>query len=459
MVMTFSGICTASMRANAQEPLHERRRDEAPRPESEPESEPEPEPTEAEPGPTEPKAPATAAPPTTAPGVPEKADTAAPPGPAVPTVTAEEGVKKKKKGKKKKDEKGGRFGSFQVKGRIYARAEYDRSQMVLLNDNLEPVPQTVDSLDLSVPTARVSMHYQAPIKWLTAVLELDISGRPDMKDGYVQAKDEHFVVRAGQSKMPVSTIESSSPWSLPTVRYGLIHNVLVDRLDYGGRRPGVVVGYRDRDNPLHPRLTLGAFQGSYLAEDVTYTQRDTDLINGMKGRNQSLVARAEVEVAGVEVGAYFEDRVGSPALFQTSHYWTAGADAHYDQVFGNGGLRLWLDGVAGASWYEHTSKAPDNKDAVFVTARAMAAYRFGGVADEAFYVEPYVLGGALDPDATVTQDIMLEGVVGVNVGYWRRARLSLQGEINKAQRNFPEGYFAGPPPDRVGVILQAGVAF
>jgi len=79
--------------------------------------------------------------------------------------------------------------------------------------------------------------------------------------------------------------------------------------------------------------------------------------------------------------------------------------------------------------------------------------------DDAFYVEPYALGAALDPDADVTTDLLWEGVLGVNVGYWRRARLSLQGEINKGQRNFPTSVFAGPPPDRLGVILQAGVAF
>ena len=159
------------------------------------------------------------------------------------------------------------------------------------------------------------------------------------------------------------------------------------------------------------------------------------------------------------MGAYYESRIGAPTPLQTYRYWTAGADVYYDRVFDNGGLRFWLEGMSGSSWYEHASKPPDGKDAIFVAARATVAYRFGGTADEAFYVEPYALGSVLDPDAQVTADHLYEGVVGVNVGYWRRARLSLQGEINKGQRNFPAGYFVGPPPDRQAVILQAGVAF
>jgi hypothetical protein len=481
MIMTFSGICTASIGADAQEP---------PRDVGAPADSPRPapEPSDAGAPTTETKAPATALP-----GGAEKSDATAPPGPAEkgaptapgpaePVVAGAEEGEKEKKHKKKKDanadgrdadgkEQGmhaevhGRFGAFELKGRVYARAEYDRSEVILLNDELQPVQQTLDSFDLSVPVARASLHYQAPMKWLTAVAELDIAGKPKMKDAYLQARNSRFTVRAGQFKMPVSALESTSPWTLPLVRKGLIHDVLIDRLDYGGRRPGVIVGYHEKGVALHPRLTIGAFQGSYLAEEVTPIDRDTDLINGqdlistINGRSQSLVARAEIDLAGVEVGAYYEDRVGSPALFEISHYWTAGADAYYERSIGTGGVRLWAEGISGASWYELQSKAPDNKDAVFVTVRALAAYRFGGATDEAFYIEPYVLGAALDPDATVTEDLMWEGVVGINVGYWRRARLSLQGEINKAQRNFPEGYYAGPPPDRIGVILQAGVAF
>ncbi|HMJ51532.1 MAG TPA: hypothetical protein VK540_05630 [Polyangiaceae bacterium] len=473
MVVTLTGILATGWRARAEEPP----RDAGAVPAVDP-SRPSSEPGDGgQAPPPETKAPPVEILPTTGalPGAAENMETTAlPAGPAEPAAApGDEGGKgkKRKAGKgakagkdkdKDRDDTGeerGRFGHFELKGRVYARAEYDRRDVVVLDDMLQPVARTVDSLDLSVPTARVSLHYHAPMEWLTAVAEIDISGKPDMKDGYVQAKDTHFVVRAGQFKVPVAAIESTSPWTLPLVRRGLLHDVLTDRMDYGGRRPGVIVGYRDRTIGLHPRLTLGAFQGSYMSDDPTPLERETDLLNAMKFRSQSLVARAEVELAGADVGVYYEDRIGSPVFLQTYRYWTAGADAYYDRVFDNGGLRVWIDGMAGTSWYEHASKRPDGKDAIFVAARALVAYRFGGTADEAFYVEPYALGAALDPDAQVTTDILWEGVLGVNVGYWKRARLSLQGEINKGQRNFPAGYFVGPPPDRLGVILQAGVAF
>ena len=137
------------------------------------------------------------------------------------------------------------------------------------------------------------------------------------------------------------------------------------------------------------------------------------------------------------------------------HVWAYGGDDHVNTDTG----KDWLEGMYGSSWYEHASKVPDGKDALFMAARTTVAYRFGGTTDEAVYIEPYALASVLDPDTQVTTDQLWEGVVGVNVGYWRRARLSLQGEINKGQRNFPAGYFMGPPLNRTAVILQAGVAF
>jgi hypothetical protein len=172
-----------------------------------------------------------------------------------------------------------------------------------------------------------------------------------------------------------------------------------------------------------------------------------------------VVARGEVEILGIEIGAWYENRIGSPAILQTYRYWTAGADLHYDHVFESTGFRFWLEGIGGSSWYEHASKAFDGKDALFAAARAQVAYRFGGTADDAPFIEPYALASVLDPDSQVTEDFLWETVVGVNVGYWRRARLSLQGEINRGQRNFPTGFFAGPPPHRQAIVLQAGVAF
>ena len=87
------------------------------------------------------------------------------------------------------------------------------------------------------------------------------------------------------------------------------------------------------------------------------------------------------------------------------------------------------------------------------------AYRFGGTEAETFYLEPFGLIGLLDPDIDVIDDLALEALVGINVGAWGRARLTLQGEMNRVRRNFPAGYFLGRSPDHLAVLLQAGVAF
>ena len=158
-------------------------------------------------------------------------------------------------------------------------------------------------------------------------------------------------------------------------------------------------------------------------------------------------------------GAYYENRIGSPGTLLTDHFWTGGLDLTVDRVFAHGGVRLWADAMAGASWFKNRDKPPDGKDATFVSARALVAYRFGGTEEHDTYIEPFGLLGAFDPDIEVSSDMAWEGAVGLNFGLWKRARLTLQGEINKAQRNFPTGYFVGPAPDRVGVLLQAGAAF
>ncbi len=130
-----------------------------------------------------------------------------------------------------------------------------------------------------------------------------------------------------------------------------------------------------------------------------------------------------------------------------------------NHVFATGGLRIWVDALAGASWYELEAKPDDGKYATFVTARALVAYRFGGVVPEAPYIEPYVFGGMFDPDVDITSDLVWEATAGVNVGFFGRARVTLQAEINRAQRNFPPGYLGGISPDRMGLMAQVGLAY
>lgn len=408
-----------------------------------------PPPEGAEPAEAEPAPPVVAAPVAPAPAVVELL----PP----PEPDDEKDGKKKKKKKKPKDVSAivlgdaERTGTLELNGRVFVRAELARH---------EAGQDDVDSFDLSVPSARFTATYRAPARWLSMQIEMEFAGNPDLRDGFIQAKSKHFVARAGQFKMPVSVIEMESPWTLPVARRGFLNDLLLDYLDVAGRRPGVLVGWRG-GGELKPALSLGAFQG-VVVTDQALNDRETDLIEEQSLEAQNLVARGELRLGPADFGAFYQHRVGSPGLFETDRYWTAGADLLIDEPVPGGGVRLWADAIFGASWYEHEDKVEDGDDAVFGSGRVIGAVRFGGSAVEAFYVEPYVMAGLLDPDFDVERDFATELALGVNVGLWRRARVSLEAELWQGDANFPhasQGLLYGAEPDRLAILAQAGAVF
>jgi len=354
-------------------------------------------------------------------------------------------------------EDGGRFGTVELKGRIFVLGELQRAEVTVVDPSIGLATTDRSTLDLTVASVRPSLRWQAPQKWLTAVIEVEVTRKPDMRDGYVQAKHKQLTLRAGQFKMPGSAIETASPWALPMVRRGFMHTLLVDALDNAWRRPGLMLRWRGQ-YALRPEISAGVFQGVVVTSESM--ERDKDLIVAQSLSAQSLIARAQIEpLSGVEVGAYYNYRVGTPAILQTDRYWTAGADLVVDRTFAAGGLRVWMDGTAGATWFEHPSKADDGEGATFLAARSILAWRFGGVEAEQIYVEPYATFGVLDPDTQVVADLALEAAVGLNVGLWQRCRVSAQGEVYRTERNFPPGYFLGLDPDHVAALLQVGVTF
>jgi hypothetical protein len=366
-----------------------------------------------------------------------------------------------RKGKsKKRDGHGGdgesRFGSIEVKGRIFVLGELQRRDVAVVGASGMVATDERESLDISVASVRPALRWQAPQKWLSAVIEVELTREPDLRDGYVQAKGNQLAVRAGQFKMPGSAIETTSPWVLPLVRRGFLHTLLVDGLDTPWRRPGVMLRWRAAEL-LRPELSAAIYQGVMTTTEGL--ERKKELIFGQSLSAQGLIARAQIEPAdGVQVGAWYDHRVGTPGILRNDRYWTAGADVVVDRLAGRGGLRLWLDGTAGASWFEHPSKTADGQDTTFASGRAIVAWRFGGVEPEAGYLEPYATFGVLDPDIDVTADLAVEAAVGANVGLWQRLRLSAQGEIYRTGRNFPPGYFLGIDPDHVALLVQLGVA-
>jgi len=416
-----------------------------------------------------------AAPPATDAGPPpppvvETADVASPsPPPSLPPpaqITIPGLLPPSKRKNKKREAQSGpesegdeasRFGSVELKGRIFVLGEWQRGNVTIVDSTGALTVAERDALDIVVASVRPALRWQAPQKWLSAVIEVEVTRKPDLRDGYMQAKHKHTLLRAGQFKMPGSAIEQASPWALPMSERGFLHGLLVDGLDNAWRRPGVMLRWRGGAF-LRPEISAGIFQGLVVTSEGQ--ERDKDLIVAQSLSAQSLIARAQIEpVDGVEVGAYYNYRVGTPAILETSRYWTGGADLVVDRTFARGGLRIWLDGIAGASWFEHPSKPVDGQDATFLSSRSILAWRFGGVEPEQLYVEAYGMFGVLDPDTEVVDDLALEGVVGLNVGLWQRLRLSAQGELWDTGRNFPPGYFLGIDPDHVAALLQVGVAF
>jgi hypothetical protein len=434
---------------------------------------------EAQPAPPPPAAPPAASAPapnaTPSPVAAPDAAAAEPPGDASGELVADEPKKKKNKKKSGGEPEAGRDdatplgaeygglvfssagGRLQLKGRVFARAELAHRSETVVNTGGGLSTRDVNSLDLSLASARFGIEYESPLRWLSAELELDIAGNnPEVKDAFIQA-GKRFFVKAGNFKVPTAALELESPWSLPLVRRGLVNDLLIDWLDVAGRRPGVAVGFRCKCE-LKPRLTLGAFQGTTL-QDVVPGDRDVQLIERTALDAQSYSARGELKIAGVQLGAWYEHRVASKLVGEFEHFPTFGLDATLDETFERGGLRVWLDGGGGKSLYVHADKPDATKDPLFLVGRGLVGYRFGGVALGDPYLEPFGFFAVLDPDTEVVADFATEAALGVNAGYWDRGRVTLQAEMTRGQRNFPEGFLANVDPDRLSVLLQAGARF
>lgn len=352
----------------------------------------------------------------------------------------------------------GKLGDVDLGGRAFARAALVKRKEAFLDGAGVERERSRSSFDVTVPTARLEARYRAPVRAVTAALELELTGKPELRDAWVRYRSEHFGVKVGQFKVPFSAFELESRFDLPTAGRGLSHDLLVDALEVAGRRPGIAVSARTRGKKEWS-LTLGTFQGSLLVERDG-TERKIEPFDEQSLRTQSVVARAELEVEGLlTAGAGFEQRVGTPAVQRSERYFTAGGDIALDTEYRGGGLRLWVEGIFGGSWLEHTRKPTDGVDAVFASGRLMAAARFGGASKGARYLEPYGRVTVFDPDTVVAFDMASEQTVGMNVGLWRVARVGVEATLTRVERNFPRAYGFGTNPSQQTLLAQAGAAF
>ncbi len=357
--------------------------------------------------------------------------------------------------KKKRKGKGHRL---EFKGRIIARAQFTSRRLDLVGADLLAQERTVRSLDLSLPSARFGFHYDTHVPGVAAVASVELMEKPSLKDGYLQAKHDAFGLRVGQFKLPGSPFETASRLSLPSAGRGFIHDILTDRLEIGGRRPGIA-GFAKLKLYEHSalELSLGAFQGSYLRDEAT---RDRALLSMRAMGSQTVVGRVELALPVAQLGITGNYRVGSSKLLpigtEPDHYWSAGVDAFIDARLGGGGLRLWADANLGESWFVAENRSRGGRP-IYGAARAMIAFRAGGRERGEVYIEPYLLAGALDPDAKVTRDLAVEAAAGIGVGFWERGHLTLQGGLMRTQRNFPVSFVLPDYRDQKNLLLQVGV--
>lgn len=402
---------------------------------------------------------------------PNATPTTAPGEPAQPTEGQAPAKKDKDKDKEKKKKKGERSaaekraiattdaGTFGVKGRVLTELRLRRAERTIVDSTGMPQDTEVDSFDIVLDSARFSLLYQAPVKWLQAEIETEVADpdQVELKDVYLLAASHGFSLKAGNFKPPTSAIDTESVWNLPVADRGFINALLEDWLAVGGRSPGVQLAYEHREG-IEPELVLGTFQGSVLIEQVG-ADRDLELIEETSLDAQSWFARAQIELAKIDIGVFFAHRVGSPMPMETAHYPVVGADVSFDEEYGLWGVRAWLDAHYGESWYVHEGQPESAGDPWFLAARTVLAGRYGGAVDDQPYSELYVSLGMLDPDLDARSDWAWDFAAGLNFGLWDRARLTLEAYLNDTSRNFPNAYFGGPRGKTMGVTAQGGLAF
>jgi hypothetical protein len=282
---------------------------------------------------------------------------------------------------------------------------------------------TQGSLALSSVRAEVAYRWE---DWLKILVELEAEGRPELKDAYVRVRWGGFGVKAGHFKPPSSAIFLESRWSIPMTRRGVLDEALFDTVQLAGRRPGLQLEWKGEGN-LKPSAQLGVFQGS---------DHERDLLPPGPLASLNVAARGTLELGKVELGAFAELRASEPLpSAELSSLFAGGLDAVYDCKFTGQALRLWADAILGQSAID--DDLSDGRSALFLAARGIAAWRWGGLEESERYLEPYVSLGLFDPNARIQADLVFESAVGLNLGYWRHARLTLEVAHARGSRNTP----------------------
>jgi len=328
----------------------------------------------------------------------------------------------KKAAKQEKKEKKENKGKLDLGGRIFARAAMVKSDGGPAD--LEP----------SIASARLKADY----KWqdvLHAEIEVELRSSAKLKNALVKvlAGENDAMradVRAGNFKLPFDAITLSSAWTLPMADRGMIDNVLSNREQVAGRRLGADVEAKTLgDRKLE--VDAGVFDG---------TDDFSNPLSATWGNGYGLdgALRAEAEATdGITIGVAAEYRSGVLAPDIISGKLSHRTAYDLDLTVERGGLRAWAEGFTGSTWLVNRA-VPGHKYSWFSCGRAIAAYRFGGRERGACFVEPYAMGGAIDPDSSYGSDLLSELAVGVSYGNWDVWRVQLEGELHRIGKNAPD---------------------
>lgn len=361
---------------------------------------------------------------------------------------------KRKKGKKHLGLEG-QFGRFDLSGRAFLSLQLAEATRQRADAEGNVTSSRVPVADIELGSTRLRLDWQSPVSWLSGRVSVGLNPtRVETKDAFFQAKGAGFLGRAGQFKLPTSPFDTGSAWALPMGRHDAFSNLLSDALSWERRRPGLLLGFELGALPI--RLDFGMFQSAA----PTGTDGTVPFVDGSLISHLLLVTRVEFDPGSVKVGAWGAHRKQAQfASDEPKSYFTAGMDVTAELEFAGSALRLWADGIGGNSWITVSDKPSHVGQANYVQGRLLAAYRWGGLERDAFYVEPFGLFGVLDPDLQVRADLGYEAVLGVNVGLWKRVRASIQGESGHLQQNAPEAYRALGAANRKQLLLQVGAAF
>lgn len=353
---------------------------------------------------------------------------------------AEKAAKKAKKEAKdaKKAEERRTGDTIDVTGRVYSRltmASEDDAKW---------------QSELRLQSARIGFDYQ----WREKI-RLEVSydvARESLRDAFLELQLGHgFRLRVGNQKVPISMIERTSSWTLPTVGRGLVADILSDGIVATGRRTAAILRWRG-DSAWKPTVELAG-------------QQQTDLLGDEKvglvsdGAGLSVYARGEVSSpCGMYTFAVAGANRAVSLATALKRYSAVSAEAEIDLEAIGKGLRVWGDVVYGQSHLSATQLG--EVKTTFLAAQAIAGYRLGSLERNEAYVEPYVGAGWFDPVLSRDRDDVAEVRVGLAGGLWKRWRAHAQFTYRNAKQLRPPQLLGDlDANDRLAVEAQIGAAF